>query len=96
MSKSLIYFEKNRSNDYLAFHDDGTLGCSTYSYEIDSCGEMELDQDETRQLYEAMRSYYSSEAKQTAEEIYNMLADWLGNHNVPTNILGEIRKRYGI
>lgn len=32
----------------------------------------------------------------TADEIYNMLADWLGNHNVPQNILGEIRKRYGI
>lgn len=46
--------------NYVSF-ENGLLSCSTYSYEIDSAGELELNRKETFKLYEAMKQYYENE-----------------------------------
>ncbi len=54
-------FIKESGEDCIAFSDNGTLGVSTYSYCIDSCGEMILNKKETRELFDAMEKYYKRE-----------------------------------
>ncbi len=54
-------FTKNEGKEYISFEDDGQLYVSTFSFYPSSCGEMELDKKETRELYEAMKKYYEKE-----------------------------------
>ncbi len=56
-----VLFTKNEGGEYISFEDDGQLYVSTFSYYINSYGDMELDKKETRELYEAMKKYYEKE-----------------------------------
>ena len=58
MPNELINFPKNHGNDELGFYADGTLYVSVYSYYIDSNGEIELTQEETKKLYLKMKEFY--------------------------------------
>jgi hypothetical protein len=40
---------------------NGIIDGSAYSYEIDSFGDLELDKDQVRKLYEFMHAYYQKE-----------------------------------
>ena len=48
---------EDQKGSFLYF-EDGILGCSVYSYRIDSFGELDLSKQETRKFYEAMKEYY--------------------------------------
>ena len=61
--KPKAYFEK--LGDWLDFGNtqgdgEGQLSFGTYSYEIDSFGDGELTQDETKQLFLSMMNYYKA------------------------------------
>lgn len=58
MAKELITIPKNGGEDEIGFYDDGTLYASAYSYYIDSFGELELTQEETKNLYLKMKEFY--------------------------------------
>lgn len=53
-------FYKDRQQSYIDFIE-GRITFSAYSYEIDSWGKGELNQMDTRQLYETMKRYYEDE-----------------------------------
>ena len=57
MSKYL----KEYDDDSCISFEKGELECIAYSYEISSWGCLELNKEETKRLYEAMRRYYEEE-----------------------------------
>lgn len=59
MTVKYTYDEGTDKGNYLCF-SDGMLSCSTYSYYIDSFGDLELDNNETYKLYLAMKEYYEN------------------------------------
>lgn len=66
MPNALIMIEKagdggqGDEND-IAFWDNGTLSACCCSYQIDSFGCIDLNQKETRKLYDVMKKYYKEE-----------------------------------
>lgn len=46
-------------DNFLSVNKDGTISVSAYSYTIDSCGGFELNQDQARELYEALKDHYN-------------------------------------
>lgn len=54
------YYYENKQEDSIRFKE-GKLSASTYSYEISSYGYLELSNEETKKLYEAMKEYYEKE-----------------------------------
>ena len=59
MTNKYEYDECTDKGNNLYF-SDGILSCSTYNYEIDSFGYMELNDDETYKLYLIMKEYYEN------------------------------------
>ena len=53
-----LFYEKPNETDSIVFDDNGVLYGSVYSYEIDSYGEFELNKEQTKELYLAMKKYY--------------------------------------
>ena len=50
MDKEYVYDEGVDKGNYLSF-ENGIINCSTYSYYIDSFGDLELDKEETYKLF---------------------------------------------
>jgi len=57
MKDAQFYFENEKGS--VGF-DNGVIGTSTYSYCIDSYGDLEMDQEATKDLYEVMKKYYDN------------------------------------
>lgn len=60
MDKEYVYDEGVDKGNYLSF-ENGIINCSTYSYYIDSFGDLELDKEETYKLFLAMKEYYEGD-----------------------------------
>ena len=51
-------YEYEKAEDYFYF-EDCFITVGAYSYHIDSCGELELSEEETKKLYLRMKEYYN-------------------------------------
>jgi hypothetical protein len=60
--------------------DSGILMASVYSYQIDNFGYMELGEQETRELYEAMKKYYEQQDLKDFN-FYDAAAKYVGDKN---------------
>lgn len=56
--KGYTGFSSNNGSDSVYFNDDGTLEVSAYSSSIDGIGELSLTEDQTEQLYNAMKAHF--------------------------------------